>query len=128
MTHEPSRNDLLDGAEERPLATVVWLLYLLAIPSVNVLAVVGVILAYTQRNRATGWVRTHLDAQVALFWKCLIWMIALTILIALSAIFSVILIGIPFLIVFAIAWVILHVYFTVVSLLGLLRIVQGRAA
>ena len=61
--------DLDIKAEEgRPGAAVVWLLYLLSIPSAGVLALVGLISAYALRGGAHGWVRTHYDRQVRIFW------------------------------------------------------------
>ena len=90
-----------DPEEGRAAAGVVWLLYLLAIPSANLLAVVGVVVAYAMRGNATGWVRAHFDDQIRLFWAVIVWFILLCILLFVSA-------------------------FTVKSVLGLIGVVQGR--
>ena len=115
-----------DTEEGRAAAGVVWLLYLLAIPSANLLAVVGVVVAYAMRGNATGWVRAHFDDQIRLFWSVIVWFIVLTILMIVSGVLSVILIGIPFLILAGIAMLVLFIWFTVKSVLGLIGVVQGR--
>ena len=99
---------------------------MLAIPSANLLAVVGVIVAYAQRGSATGWVRAHFDDQIRLFWAVIVWFILLCIVLFVSAVLSVILIGIPFLIAAGIAMLVLFIWFTVKSVLGLIGVVQGR--
>ena len=131
MTDAPSSQPrLAPGGEEegRPAAAVVWLLYLLAIPSANLLAVVGVVVAYVARGSATGWVRTHFDQQIMLFWSTIVWFIVLSVLIFLSAVASVIVIGIPFLLLFAAAMLLLFVWFTVKSVFGLINVIQKRPA
>ena len=115
-----------DPEEGRAAAGVVWLLSLLAIPSANLLAVVGVVVAYAMRGNATGWVRAHFDDQIRLFWAVIVWFILLCILLFVSAVLSVILIGIPFLIAAGIAMLVLFIWFTVKSVLGLIGVVQGR--
>lgn len=116
------------GEEEgRPAAAVVWLLYLLAIPSANLLAVVGVVVAYAARGSSTGWVRAHFDQQIMLFWSVIVWFIVLSVLIFLSAVASVIVIGIPFLLLFLAAMLVLFIWFTVKSALGLINVIQSRA-
>ena len=115
-----------DLEEGRAAAGVVWLLYLLAIPSANLLAVVGVVVAYAMRGNATGWVRAHFDDQIRLFWAVIVWFILLCIVLFVSAVLSVVLIGIPFLIAAGIAMLVLFIWFTVKSVLGLIGVVQGR--
>ena len=115
-----------DPEEGRAAAGVVWLLYLLAIPSANLLAVVGVVVAYAMRGNATGWVRAHFDDQIRLFWAVIVWFILLCVVLFVSAVLSVVLIGIPFLIAAGIAMLVLFIWFTVKSVLGLIGVVQGR--
>ncbi len=115
-----------DPDEGRAAAAVVWLLYLLAIPSANVLAVVGVIVAYVARDGSSPWVRRHFDSQIALFWSTIVWFILLTVLIIVSGILSLIIIGIPFLIAAGLAMLVLFIWFTVKSVIGLINVVQRR--
>lgn len=116
-----------DPEEGRAAAGVVWLLYLLAIPSANLLALVGVVVAYAVRGSSSGWVRAHFDDQIRLFWSVIVWFIVLTVVLLVSAVLSVILIGIPFLIAAGVAMLVLFIWFTVKSVLGLIGVVQGRA-
>lgn len=107
-------------------AAVVWLLYLLAIPSANLFAVVGVIAAYVMREGNTGWARTHYDAQIRLFWSVIVWFIILTAVIIVSVPFSLILIGIPFLVAAGVAMLVLAIWFVVRSVVGLVRVMDSR--
>lgn len=121
---------LAPGHEEegKPAALAVWALYILSIPSANVLVLVGLVIAYAARGTATGMSRQHLEAQIALFWSVFWWTIALWVLIVLSAVASAILIGIPFLLLFLALWFLVSVWFTVKSVFGLLNLLGGKPA
>lgn len=116
-----------DPEEGRAAAGVVWLLYLLAIPSANLLALVGLVVAYAVRGSSSGWVRAHFDDQIRLFWSVIVWFILLCIVLIVAVPLSLVLIGIPFLIAAGIAMVVLFIWFTVKSVLGLIGVIQGRA-
>lgn len=133
MSHTPSEPS--DRAEFRPggegegkvAALAAWALYILSIPSANILVLVGLVVAYAARSTATGLPRLHLDAQIRLFWSVFWWTIACWIAIAVSALLSVILIGIPFLIIFGVLWFLISVWFTVKSIFGLLALLGDKA-
>lgn len=113
-------------AEGKPAALIAWGLYILSIPSANMLVLVGLVVAYAARGTATGLAREHIEAQIALFWSVFWWTIATWVLIALSAVASIVLIGIPFLLLFLALWFLLSVWFTVKSVLGLLSLLGDR--
>lgn len=115
-------------AEGKPAALVAWALYILSIPSANILVLVGLVVAYAARGSATGIARQHIEAQIALFWSVFWWTIALWVLIAISSVASIVLIGIPFLLLFLLLWFLLSVWFTVKSILGILNLVSDRPA
>jgi len=115
-------------AEGKPAALVAWALYILSIPSANILVLVGLVVAYAARGSATGLPRQHIEAQIALFWSVFWWTIALWVLIAISMFASIILIGIPFLLLFGALWFLLSVWFTVKSLLGILNLLADKPA
>lgn len=121
---------LRSGHEEegKPAAFIAWALYILSIPSFNLLVIVGLIVAYAGRGSATGLARQHIDVQINLFWGTVWWTIGLWILIAISFVASFVLIGIPFLLVFAAALLILHIWFTIKSVLGLANLLGNRPA
>lgn len=107
-------------------ALIAWALFILSIPSANVLVLVGLVVAYVTRGTAAGVARQHIDAQIRLFWSVFWWTIAAWIGIAVSALASVVLIGIPFLLLFLLIWFLLSVWFTVKSVLGLINLLQDK--
>jgi uncharacterized membrane protein len=115
-------------AEGKPAALIAWGLYILSIPSANVLVLVGLVVAYAARGSATGIARQHMDAQIALFWSVFWWTVALWVLIVISSVASIVLIGIPFLLLFLALWFLLSVWFTVKSVLGVMNLLSGRPA
>ena len=115
-------------AEGKPAALVAWALYILSIPSANILVLVGLVVAYAARGSATGLPRQHIEAQIALFWSVFWWTIALWVLIAISMFASIILIGIPFLLLFGALWFLLSVWFTVKSILGVINLLSDKPA
>ncbi len=115
-------------AEGKPAAFIAWGLYILSIPSANVLVLVGLVVAYAARGSATGVARQHMDAQIALFWSVFWWTIALWVLIAISFVASFVVIGIPFLLLFLALWFLLSVWFTVKSVLGVLNLLSDKPA
>ncbi len=115
------------ASEGKAPAMIAWGLYILSIPSANLLVLVGLVVAYASRGSATGVARQHLDAQIKLFWSVFFWTIACWIAIFISALASVVLIGIPFLIIFGILWFLITIWFTVKSIFGLMNLLGDRA-
>lgn len=114
-------------SEGKPAAIIAWALYILSIPSANLLVIVGLIVAYAGRGSATGLARQHIDAQIALFWSVFWWTLGLWIVVGVSSLLSAILIGIPFLLLALLLLFILHIWFTVKAVLGLLNLLGDRA-
>lgn len=125
MTNEPN---FIAGRESEGKvgALIAWALFILSIPSANVLVLVGLVVSYVTRGTATGVARQHIDAQIALFWSVFWWTIAAWVGIAVSAVASVVLIGIPFLLLFLLAWFLLSVWFTIKSVIGLLNLLNNK--
>jgi uncharacterized membrane protein len=113
-------------AEGKVPALIAWALFILSIPSANVLVLVGLVVSYVSRGSATGVPRQHIEAQIRLFWSVFWWTIAAWVGIAVSALASVVLIGIPFLLLFLLIWFLLSVWFTVKSVLGLIQLLQDK--
>lgn len=110
--------------EGKVAAVIAWALYILSIPSANLLVLVGLIVAYAGKGSATGLPRQHIEAQISLFWSVFWWTVGLWIL-AIVSFLSVILIPLGF--VFLLLLFLLTVWFTVKSVLGLLNLLGGRA-
>ncbi len=125
MTNEPN---FIAGRESEGKvgALIAWALFILSIPSANVLVLVGLVVSYVTRGTATGVARHHIDAQIALFWSVFWWTIAAWVGIVISALASLVLIGIPFLLLFLLAWFLLSVWFTIKSVIGLLNLLNDK--
>ena len=125
MTNEPN---FIAGRESEGKvgALIAWALFILSIPSANVLVLVGLVVSYVTRGTATGVARQHIDAQIALFWSVFWWTIAAWVGIVISAVASLVLIGIPFLLLFLLAWFLLSVWFTIKSVIGLLNLLNDK--
>ena len=127
MTDAPQpRLDAGHESQGKPAAMIAWALYILSIPSANILVIVGLIVAYAARGGATGLAREHIEAQIVLFWSVFWWTLGLWIVVAISALLSTILIGIPFLLLALLLLFVLHIWFTVKSVLGLIALVGDR--
>ena len=112
--------------EGKVAALIAWALFILSIPSANVLVLVGLVVSYVSRNTAVGVARQHIEAQISLFWSVFWWTIAAWVGIAVSMVASLVLIGIPFLLLFLLIWFLLSVWFTVKSVLGLINLLQNK--
>ena len=125
MTNEPN---FIAGRESEGKvgALIAWALFILSIPSANLLVLVGLVVSYVTRGTATGVARQHIDAQIALFWSVFWWTIAAWVGIVISALASLVLIGIPFLLLFLLAWFLLSVWFTIKSVIGLLNLLNDK--
>ncbi len=112
--------------EGRISALAVWGLYLLSIPSAAMFALVGVVVAYVQRDGAGPLAHRHFQEQIRLFWIAFAWA-AVLILVSIPAwLLTIVLIGFPLLWLIGIAGFIVTVWFTVKSVFGLVRPLDGR--
>lgn len=111
----------------RSSAFLVYILYLLSIPSAAVFALIGFILAFIARGEAQGVARTHLDDQVRIWFIAFWWHVGLGIIFLLGLLLSIVLIGFPIMWMVMLGWFILMIWFTIKSLLGLLALLDGRA-
>jgi uncharacterized membrane protein len=112
-------------------ALIAWALFILSIPSANVLVLVGLVVSYAARGSATGVARAHLDSQIRLFWSVVLWTVLAWVavgvgfLLTLTVVFAII--GIPLMIIAGLAWFLISVWFTVKSVLGLINLLGDRA-
>lgn len=121
------RGQTVAGASQGKVAALAaWVLFILSIPSANVLVLVGLVVSYVARGSSSGVARQHIEAQIRLFWSVFWWTIVAWIGMAISGLASLILIGIPFFFLFLLMWFLLSVWFTVKSVLGLLALLAAR--
>lgn len=108
-------------------ALVVYILYLLSIPSAGGLALIGVIVAYFSAHSATGLWRAHLNDQVRVGATWILWSIGLFVAFVLGWVLTLILIGFVVLWLVGVAYLVLLIWFTVKSVLGLVAFLEARA-
>ena len=119
-------------SEGKPAALIAWGLYILSLPSANLLVIVGLVVAYAGRGGSDGLSRAHIDAQIGLFWSVFWWTILLWIGIAICgvAFFAAPATGvvlIPVGLLLGLGLLFLTVWFTIKSLIGLFNLLGDRA-
>ena len=119
-------------SEGKPAALIAWGLYILSLPSANLLVIVGLIVAYAGRGGSDGLSRAHIDAQIRLFWSVFWWTILLWIGIGawLVSIFIEPAMGLilaPVALLLGLGLLVLTVWFTIRSLIGLFRLLGDKA-
>lgn len=110
----------------RSSAFLVYVLYLLSIPSAAIFALFGVIVALAARDGAGPLARSHLDDQIRIWFVAFWWTIGLAVLAVIGWLTAVILIGVVLLWIAGLGSLILFLWFTVKSLLGLLALLDDR--
>ncbi len=110
----------------RSMALIVYVLYLLSIPSAAVFALIGFVIALLGRDGAGPLARAHLDDQVRIWWIAFWWGAALLVMCGIGILLTVILIGIPILWLAGLIALIVMIWFTVKGLLGLLKLLDMR--
>ena len=119
-------------SQGKPAAMIAWGLYILSLPSANLLVIVGLIVAYAGRGGSDGVSRAHLDAQIGLFWSVFWWTVLLWIgfWACVVGVFSVPAMGValvPLAVILLLALLLLTVCFTIKSILGLVALMGGKA-
>jgi uncharacterized membrane protein len=110
----------------RSTAFLVYVLYLLSIPSAALLALIGVIIAIAGRDGAGPIARSHLDDQIRIWMIAFWWAVILAVASLAGWILTIVLIGFPILWLVAALGLVVMVWFTIKSLLGLLALLDGR--
>ncbi len=111
----------------RGAAFVVYVLYLMSIPSAGILAFIGLVVAYTARADAVGAARAHIEEQIRIWWVAFWSVAAIIVAHAIGIALTIVLIGIPILLLASLAGLIVMVWFTVKSAMGLIALLDGRA-
>ena len=115
-------------SEGKPAALIAWGLYILSLPSANLLVIVGLIVAYAGRGGSDGLSRAHIDAQIRLFWSTIllwigigVWLVSLFIAPAMGLVLA------PVAVLLGLGLLLLTVWFTIRSLIGLFRLLGDKA-
>jgi uncharacterized membrane protein len=131
-TREAPRFGPGHDSEGRPAALVAWGLYILSLPSANLLVIVGLVVAYAGRGGSDGVSRAHIDAQIGLFWSVFWWTILLWVAIGVCVVTTLAapptgLFLVPLALILLLFLLLLTVWFTVKSVLGLINLLGGKA-
>jgi uncharacterized membrane protein len=112
--------------EDRTLPTVVYALYLLGL--INGLTVlVGLIIAYANRERAGPVMESHYVFQIRTFWIAIAWWIIAGVLFLWGIPLSLILVGVPLVVAGGLILAMTHIWFALRCILGLVYVSRGEA-
>jgi uncharacterized membrane protein len=107
-------------------ALMVYILYLLSIPSFALFALLGVVWAMMARDGAGPLARSHLADQIRIWFVAFWWGVTLLIAGAIGWLLTLVLVGFPILWIVGVVGLIVMIWFTIKSLLGLLALLDGR--
>lgn len=110
----------------RGSAIAVYVCYLLSIPSASLFALLGVIIALSAKDGSGPLARSHLSYQMRIWFTAFWWTIGFAVLWGLGVLTAFL--GIGFILI-GMAWLgagVLYIWFTVISLLGLLALLDNR--
>ncbi|MDZ4373356.1 MAG: hypothetical protein U1C74_18290 [Phenylobacterium sp.] len=116
----------LTSTEDKMMPAVCYALYLLAYAT-GITAIVGLVIAYSQRSTAGPVNASHYTFMIRTFWIGLVMMVATGILFGIGAILSVILIGFP---IMGVAWLlgaVAAIWYGVRCIVGLVYLSRGEA-
>ena len=116
----------VDEQPGRGAAFLVYVLYLLSIPSAAIFALIGVIVALSSRDGASPLARSHLDDQIRIWMIAFWWGVFLVVATIIGAILTFVLIGFPILWIAGGLGFLVMIWFTIKSALGLLALMDGR--
>lgn len=112
--------------EDRTLPMVVYGLYLIGL--INGLTIlVGLVIAYANRNGAGPRAQSHYIFQIRTFWTAIGWWIIGAILFVWGVPLSLILIGVPLLMLSGLIFAVGGIWFALRCIVGLLHLSRGEA-
>ena len=115
-----------DTSDDRTLPTVVYALYLLGLIN-GLTVIIGVIIAYANRDRAGPRAQSHYTFQIRTFWLAIVFWLIAGMMFAVGGLLAVILIGIPFLMLGGLILALTHIWFAVRSIVGLMHLSRDEA-
>jgi uncharacterized membrane protein len=126
-THAPILDDRTDRLDEdKVLPIVVYALYLLGFTN-GLTFLVGLIIAYVNRETAGPINASHYTFAIRTFWLSIWWFIIGLALLLVGLALLVLLIGIPMMILGGVILGAISVWFVVRTLLGLIYLLKGEA-
>ncbi len=117
---------LLPREESLAGPSIVYIAYLLAIPTASISAICGLVAAYALKDGAGPMARSHYVLQIRTFWWTLLFMVLGAVLVLVGIPLSLVLVGIPVMVAGALLAVGAKLWFIVRCVIGLIRAVDGR--
>lgn len=112
--------------EDKTLPMVAYVLYLLTFAS-GFTVFIGLIIAYSNRATAGPKMESHYTFMIRTFWLSIWWFIIGGLLVLFGGVFSLILVGIPFLMLGIFICSVVGIWFAVRCIIGLLHLSRGEA-
>ena len=111
---------------DKTLPMVAYVLYLLTFAS-GFTVFIGLIIAYANRATAGPKMESHYTFMIRTFWLSIWWFIIGGLLCLFGGVFSLILVGIPFLMLGIFICSVVGIWFAVRCIIGLLHLSRGEA-
>ncbi|MDO9245284.1 MAG: hypothetical protein Q7U11_02280 [Phenylobacterium sp.] len=112
--------------EDKTLPMVAYVLYLLTFATFFTVFI-GLLIAYSNRATAGPRMESHYTFMIRTFWLSIWWFIIGGLLVLFGGVFSVILVGIPFLMLGVFICSVVGIWFGVRCIMGLLHLSRGEA-
>ncbi len=130
MTDAPTFNPSprpFAAEEDLTLPIVVYVLYLLAIPTACISPVVGVVIAYANRDTCGPAARSHYEFAIRTFWLSLMGLAVGVVGCVIGGILSLVLVGIPLLLASILLLVAGKIWYVVRCILGIMHAARHDA-
>jgi uncharacterized membrane protein len=124
QTPAPSPSERTD--EDKVLPIVVYALYLLGFTN-GLTFLIGLIVAYVNRDAAGPINASHYTFAIRTFWLSIWWFLGGLALILVGLVLAVLLIGFPMMIAGGVILSLISVWFVVRTILGLVHLLRGEA-
>ncbi|EJL33640.1 putative membrane protein [Caulobacter sp. AP07] len=124
VTQTPSPSERAD--EDKVLPIVVYALYLLGFTN-GLTFLVGLIVAYVNRDDAGPINASHYTFAIRTFWLSIWWFLGGLALVLVGLVLAVLLIGFPMMIAGGLILSLISVWFVVRTILGLVYLLRGEA-
>lgn len=112
--------------EDRTMPAVAYALYLIGLAN-GLTVLVGLVIAYANRAAASARMQSHYTFLIRTFWLSIAWFLIGGLLVGVGAIFSIILIGIPFAVLGWLICSVVWIWFAVRAVLGVIYLARGEA-
>lgn len=119
-------NGTVTATEDKTLPMVAYVLYLLTFATFFTVFI-GLLIAYSNRATAGPRMESHYTFMIRTFWLSIWWFIIGGLLVLFGGVFSVILVGIPFLMLGIFICSVVGIWFGVRCIMGLLHLSRGEA-